>query len=130
MEEQSIARALKYLMERDRITVAALASATGIPAQTLYSTLSKKTNQANLETLEKLARHFDVGVDFFCGVESYTDTLHLDKEEREIIDMLRRINIKGKRRLYEYAVELTQNPSYAVRRGGSAEKNTKEDTGR
>ena len=124
MEKQSIAKALKYLMERDGVTVAALAAATGIPAQTLYSALSKKTNQANLEMLETLARHFDVGIDIFCGVEGYTDTLHLEKEEREIIGMLRRINGRGKRRLYEYAVELTQNPSYT---SGEEPKNNRKD---
>lgn len=114
MEAQSIAKTLKYLMDRDGVSVSALSSATGIPAQTLYSTLSKKTNQADLETLEKLAAHFSVGIDIFCGVERYTDTIHLDKEEKEIIGMLRRVNGKGKRRLYEYAVELTQNPLYSV----------------
>lgn len=114
MEEQSIAKALKYLMDRDGTSVSALASATGIPAQTLYSTLSKKTNQASLETLKKLAEYFGVGIDIFCGVERYTDTIHLNKEEKEIINMLRRVNGKGKRRLYEYAVELTQNPSYSA----------------
>lgn len=102
-------------MDRDRISAPALAEATGIPAQTLYSMLSKKTNQANLEALENLAEYFNVGVDIFCGVEKYADTLHLNKEEREVIGMLRRVNDKGKRRLYEYAVELTQNPSYAVK---------------
>ena len=114
MEKQSIAKALRHLMDRDKTSVSVLAETTGIPAQTLYSMLSKKTNQADLETLEKLAEHFDVGINIFCGVEKYTDTIHLDKEEQEIIEMLRRINDKGKRRLYEYAVELTQNPSYAT----------------
>ncbi|MBO4915864.1 MAG: helix-turn-helix transcriptional regulator [Oscillospiraceae bacterium] len=112
MEEQSIAKALKYLMGREGVSVSALAVSTGIPAQTLYSMLSKRTNQANLETLEKLAEHFGVGIEIFCGVDSYTDTIHLDKDEKKVIDMLRSINEKGKRRLYEYAVELTQNPIY------------------
>lgn len=114
MEEQSVAKALKYLMERNGTTVSVLSVATGIPAQTLYSMLSKRTNQVNLETLEKLAEYFGVGIDIFCGVDRYTDTVHLDRDERAVIEMLRRINDKGKRRLYEYAVELTQNPSYSV----------------
>ncbi len=122
MEAQSIAKTLKYLMGRDGVSVSALSSATGVPAQTLYSTLSKKTNQADLETLEKLAEHFGVGVDIFCGVERYMDTVHLDKEEKEIIGMLRRVNGKGKRRLYEYAVELTQNPSYSIEKQAATEK--------
>lgn len=116
MEEQSVAKALKYLMDRDKITVPVLSLSTGIPAQTLYSMVSKKTNQANLEALEKIADYFGVGIDIFCGVEKYKDTLHLDEDEREVIDMLRSINDRGKRRLYEYAVELTQNPAYAARR--------------
>ncbi len=114
MENQSIAKALKYLMGRENTSVTVLSSATGIPAQTIYSTLSKKTNQADLGMLKKLADYFGVDIDIFCGVDEYTDTLHLDRDEREVVDMLRRINEKGKRRLYEYAVELTQNPSYAV----------------
>lgn len=117
MEEQSISKALKYLMARNAEPVGALSESTGIPAQTLYSMLSKRTNQANLETLEKLAEHFGVGIDIFCGVDRYEDTLHLDKDEREVIAMLRRINEKGRLRLYEYAVELTQNPTYAEKGG-------------
>jgi len=124
LEEQSIAKALKYLMERDRATVSSLSAATGIPAQTLYSTLSKKTNQASLEMLEKLANHFNVGIEIFCGVDKYTDTLHFDREEREVIEMLRQINETGKRRLFEYAVELTQNPTYRVQRNCDSKQKT------
>ena len=115
MEEQSIAKALKYLMERDRTSVSAVSAATGIPAQTLYSTLAKKTNQADLGTLEKLAEHFGVGLEIFCGVEKYKPPLQLGKDEQTVIDVIRGLNEKGQLRLYEYAMELKANPMYEAK---------------
>lgn len=108
MEEQSIATALKYLMAQKNTTVAAVAAATGIKATTLYSALSKKTNQADLGMLKKLADYFEVGVEIFCGVNEYKAQLRLSDRERELIESCRALNTKGEQRLYDYVQELRQ----------------------
>ena len=106
MKEQSVVTALRYLLDQKGMTVAAVAEATGIKPSTLYSALNKKSNQADLGMLKKLADYFEVGIEIFCGVEEYKDQLRLTDEERELIESSRQLNQTGHNRLYEYMKEL------------------------
>ena len=114
MDSQCVSRTLRQLIDTHDTNVPGVSKATGIPATTLYTLLGKKTNQVDLGILEKLANHFDVRIDFFCGPEKYKEDIHLNEEEEKIIMTLRSMNSKGQRRLFEYAMELKEIARYSA----------------
>ena len=113
MGESSVADALKHLIEQDGNSVAAIAAAVGLPPTTIYSLLKKKSNQADLSILARLAAHFGVGLDYFLDWRSYRAPIVLDKDEETVITTLRGLSPAGQRKLHEYAMDLRGNPSYA-----------------
>ena len=112
MEDRAVSNALRHLIEADGNSVAAIASAVGLPPTTLYSLLGKKSNQADLGILAKLAKCFGVELEYFLGWQEYQAPIKLDRDEKTIIITLRGLNTTGKRKLYEYAMDLRGNPSY------------------
>ena len=112
MKSGEIAKALRYLMLQEKISVNELSTLTGIPASTLYAMLKKTTNQADLGHLKTLADFFHEDINVFCGIEEYSRPAELDPNEKSLLEAYRKVNERGQSRLLEYAAELTQNPSY------------------
>lgn len=109
-----IAKALRYLMRRDGITVSQLSVKTAIPVSTLYAMLKKSTNEADIANLKRIAEAFDEGLDIFCGVDEYVRPIALSAEEEQILRYYRGMDQNGRSRLLAYAAEVGENPRYLL----------------
>jgi hypothetical protein len=110
VESNSIALALKHLMDKNNTTVAELSAATQIPASTLYSALIKKTNQANMEHLKAIADYFGESVEIFLGIDDYEPPIKLSTDELYLLKKYRSLNKIGKQRITTYAEDISVNP--------------------
>ena len=111
MEEPTVAKTLRYLIEQKETSVPEISVALGIPRTTLYSMVKKQTDQVDLKTLKAVADYFQVDLSIFCGLENYKEPVELDEHEREILTIFRTLNETGKHRLLEYTRELGGNPN-------------------
>ena len=115
-DELTVAKALKHLIEQERQPVTAVAAAVGLPQQTLYTMLSKTTNQVDLKKLEKIANYYGVELNYFCGFENYKPPIKLSKDEEVMLRLVRSLNSAGQKRLFEYAQELQDNTKYVLKK--------------
>ena len=107
-----IARAIAYLLRRDRMNVNRLSALTAIPASTLYAMLKKNTNEADIGNLKKIADVFGENVSIFCSLDEYVHPVELLPDEARILAYYRSMNRAGQLRLSEYAAEVGENPKY------------------
>ena len=106
-EASEIAKSLRYLMARDDLNVYQLAPKVGVPATTIYSILHKSSMQADITVLAKLAAFFKEDIRIFLGVDQYEKPLHLSNEERLLLTMYRRVNAEGRKKIMDYAGDIT-----------------------
>ena len=111
-DELTVAKALKHLIEQGKQPVSAVATAVGLPQQTLYTLLSKTTNQVDLKKLEKIANYYGVELSYFCGYENYKPPIKLSKDEDALLKLLRSLNSAGQEKVFQYANDLLDNPKF------------------
>ena len=110
MEETTVAKTLKYLMDKRHLSVAELSVQTGIPKSTLYSMVKKQTNQADLSILKTLADFFGEDVSIFCGLDHYKPPIKLANDEQILLTIFRTLNKTGQESLKSYIDVLSGNP--------------------
>ena len=108
-EESPVSDTLRYLMEKSGKTVREVSDETGIPYQTLHS-MTKRARGANIRTLKLLADYFDEDISIFCGYRTYTPSLRLSPEERELIVLYRLLTDRAKIRIEENLHDMIENP--------------------
>ena len=106
-EASEIAKSLRYLMDRDGLNVYQLAPKVGVPATTIYSILHKSSMQADITVLAKLVAFFNEDIRIFLGVDQYEKPVHLSNEERLLLTMYRRVNAEGRKKIMDYAGDIT-----------------------
>lgn len=107
LEASEIAKGLRYLMDRDGLNVYQMAPKVGVPATTIYSILHKSSMQADITVLAKLAAFFNEDIRIFLGVDQYEKPIHLSNEERLLLTMYRRVNAEGRKKIMDYAGDIT-----------------------
>ena len=106
-EASEISKSLRYLMDRDGMNVYQLAPKVGVPSTTIYSILHKRSMQADISVLAKLAAFFKEDIRIFLGVDQYEKPVHLSSEERLLLSMYRRLNTEGRKKIMDYAGDIT-----------------------
>lgn len=108
-EESPVSDTLRYLLEKYGKTVREISDETGIPYQTLHS-MTKRARGANIRTLKILADYFDEDISIFCGYKTYTPSLRLSSEEKELVTLYRMLTDRAKTRVEENLRDMIGNP--------------------
>ena len=114
MREDAVSSTLKALLKKNGTTIAELSAATKIPAPTLYSMQSKRTNTANLDHLRRIAEFFHEDIHVFFGEEDYQKPIELSDRERVLLTLCRKMNDKGQQRVLDYAEDISVNRKYGA----------------
>jgi transcriptional regulator with XRE-family HTH domain len=91
----------------------------GLPRSTIYK-WRKGVNKAYKNYVIQIADYFNVSVDYLLGRE--TPSNGLSDEERELLDLYKKLNATGKQKLLEYAEDLTGNTKYTEEYADGFEK--------
>ena len=111
-EQTSVSSVLKTLLNEHQRTIKELSDATGIPAPTLYSMQTKRTNTVNLDHLCKIAKFFHEDVSIFFVGQHYQKPIELTDQERLLLTVCRKMNHAGMSKVTEYAEDICGNRRY------------------
>lgn len=112
MQEDMIAKAFRYMVDKSGKKMAEISAQTKIGKSTLYAMQNKNSNQADILLLKKLADYFGEDISIFCGVEDYKPPIKLDERERVIISIFRSMNEQGRAQMYSQAMDLGELSKY------------------
>lgn len=97
----SLGERLKTLREERKLTQAELAKALDIKNQSVVAYWETDRNKPPIDRLVQLCDFFDVSADYFLGRSERTTIL--SKEEDKLISMVRSLDARGKRTVYNIA---------------------------
>ncbi len=99
-------------------SVRAFTTAINIPYSTLDSAFKRGIGNAGISTMIKVFSALDLDIESVRDMtlrrksDAKKDSFPLDKEEKSLVDMYRKLNQEGQEKLLGYAVDLTRTGDY------------------
>lgn len=111
-QDTVIAKSLEEIMRTKKVSVAELSQGTGVPVQSIYYYLKKKTKQVDLGILHQLADYLQVGMEYFLDPAGYQEPIILTDAEALLLTTYRGMNEQGREKASEYLADLGGNPKF------------------
>lgn len=90
-----------------------LANKLGYKHKTSISKIEKGINEVSQSMIPEIAKALDTTIGYVMGWDQQeTSSYHLSAEEREIVNLYRKMNDDGKAKILEYAKDIAENSRY------------------